>query len=114
MTTNTLVKPTLRPNRLSSANPINREIITNRKLVKVVKSIDRLFNAVCCGLPQGNLIIEDMKVKGNRLIVRYQSPDSSTEELTDKAVAVHSLEVLDLSDGTVIEHKDLVYQVRTI
>jgi hypothetical protein len=118
MTTNILLKTNLEAccqNKTKKVNPrtfANRRSLPTLRANPFFKSLEHLFTAVLHALPQGNLIIEDLVIKGDKLEVRYKSPDSPVPDLADNAVAVRGLKILNLIDGRVIEHDNLVYQVR--
>lgn len=82
-----------------------------------VKSVGRLLNAVYNGLPEGDVVIEDMVIKGDKVLVKYKSAvapvESLTEKLSGKAINVSSLNVLGLGSGDVLEKWNPVYQVKT-
>jgi hypothetical protein len=100
MTTNALVEPTLVSDY---ANKISK----------------RFLQSILHVLPQGNLTIEGMMIKGDRVEVKYKLQDSPTEKATeilpdDRSVAVNSMYIFKLGDTRIMEHRDNVYQVKTL
>jgi hypothetical protein len=83
------------------------------------KALERCLITLGNAFLQDNLVIEDLVIKGDRVVVKYRVEDPPVEESngnldSDPAVAVNSIEVLRLDDGRVVEHWDTVYQINTL
>jgi hypothetical protein len=84
----------------------------------IVKSLERCLSSLVKALPDKNLVIEDLMVKGECVEVRYRVEDPSGEAISENlavgdAVAVTRVQLLRLDNGGMIEHLDMVYQVKT-
>jgi hypothetical protein len=126
MTTNAVAEPTLLPNYINNARKLLGARFARRQsdqwnaanqLTQFIKSIDRVFATICQGLPQDDLVIEDMLINGDKLVVKYKSQNSPRKELSgtltkEKAVDIKSLDILNLRNGQVIERQETVYQIK--
>ncbi len=90
------------------------EMVTNT-MEKI--TFNRLSTTVINALPKGALSIEDMVIKGNRVIVRYktqrdQKPENGNLKKDNRVVGISSFDALRLDDGKVVEHRDTIYQIK--
>jgi hypothetical protein len=126
MTTNAVAEPILLPNYINNARRLLGASFARRhtdqwnaanQLTQFIKSIDRVFATISQGLPQTDLVIEDMIINGDKLVVKYKSQNSNGKELPgtltkEKAVDIKSLDILNLRNGEVIERQNTVYQIK--
>jgi predicted SnoaL-like aldol condensation-catalyzing enzyme len=84
---------------------------------RMVKSVERCLTSLVNALPQDNLVIEDLVIRGDLVEVRYRAELPSAERvsglLEDDAVEVARVEILRLDNGAILENWDTVYQVKT-
>ncbi len=128
MSTTAIADPVLLPEYVKRARKLFGERYASRlpdewtaakKLSNFIKSIDRLFAAISDASPKGNLVIEDVIIKGHEIVVKYNSPVSTEKGITGalsgcQAVTINSLNILRLSNGRVMEYLETVYQVKGI
>jgi SnoaL-like polyketide cyclase len=85
---------------------------------RIVKSLERCLGSLVKALPDKNLVIEDLIVRGECVEARYRAEEPVREATSEilaggDAVTVTRVQVLRLDNGSVIEHLDAVYQVKT-
>ena len=83
----------------------------------IVKSVERCLTSLVNSLPQNNLVIENLVIRGDLLEVGYRVEDSeeriSETQAEDSAFSITRMEILRLDNGSVVEHWNTVYQVKT-
>lgn len=82
-------------------------------------NLHRFITTICHTLPKGVLSIEDIIIKGNQIVVRYKTEhDQEVQNLSlinnSQFVTVNSIDALSLFDGKVMEHRDNIYQIKTV
>jgi len=81
-------------------------------------NLHHFITNICRALPRGVLAIEDIVIKDDQVIVRYETEnDRNDKELSlinnSRVVTVNSFDALRLNDGKILEHRDTVYQIKT-
>ncbi len=81
-------------------------------------NLNHFITNICRALPRGVVAIEDIVIKDDQVIVRYETKhDRNVEDLSlinnNRVVTVNSVDALRLYDGKILEHRDTVYQIKT-
>jgi hypothetical protein len=127
MTMTAVAEPALHANYLTRIRKLMGERYASRpaeewlaaeRLARFIKSIERLLSAICKGLPEGNLKIEEIKIQGDRVITKYrtlayqESEESVISPL--KIISLESIAIINLRNGEVQGNWDTVYQVNAL
>ncbi len=93
--------------------------MVTRTIEKTTESLNRFFNIIFNALPKSALSIEDIIIKGNRVIVKYKTlrghkPENVSLTNKDRIVTINSVDTLRINDGKVMEHRDMIYQINTL
>lgn len=82
-------------------------------------TLNHFFTSILQTLPKGVLSIEDIIIRGNRIIVRYKTEHGRIVQNMSlmnncQVVTVNSFNTLRFGDGQVMEHQDDIYQIKNI
>jgi hypothetical protein len=101
-----------KPGNILKSQTIQQEA-GSRALPECVNSFSSLFGAVCDSVPQSDLLIDSITIRGSRAIVRYRREGGLTKTAAGiSRASVQSMSVLRLDNGSVEEHLNNIYQVR--
>jgi hypothetical protein len=111
MTANALAERTMRPRRFVRLD----RWLTNSSPPQFSKSVGEFLSTIYNGLPEGELTIKEIVIRGNKVEVRYNSPAFIGEEFNSSLSActtsISSLNVLNLANGQILERYHQVYRI---